>query len=406
MHETLILRLPAFGTDEPVPWLVWHKSQQELIASGELNSVAELSQLKDKASRCEVIVALPGQDVLMTKVTLPAGTKRHLQRIIPYALEEELASDIEELHFAWPDVKGTELPVAVVAKERMNEWLQVLTEAGIDSAYWLPDCFLLPHQEAVWQAMELADSVIVRTGEWQGFTIEKDQFAQLAPSFAAEQENPTEIIHYGSLNWPQTPAPLSAADIEVPFTIAVQAVATGKGINLRQGAYRSQRAKRSVDLPWRGLAAAVSVLFILAVLLNGVRYWQLDSQSEVLKAQAEQLYRDAFPGQTRIVNLTVQLQRQLDSLGLGSGDEASVLVVLQQLAPAFKSQPELQLELLRFQNNELRLQATARSFSQFEAFQQAVKAQGLSIETGSMSNRGEQVSGSLTVQLDGQGEQS
>ncbi|RUO64902.1 type II secretion system protein GspL [Idiomarina ramblicola] len=406
MHETLILRLPAFGSDEPIPWLVWHKSQQELIASGELSSVAELSQLKDKAARCEVIVALPGQDVFMTKVTLPAGAKRHLQRIIPYALEEELASDIDELHFAWPDAKGTELPVAVVAKERMNDWLNVLTNAGIDSAYWVPDCFLLPHQQDNWQAMTLANSVIVRTGEWQGFTIEKDQFAQLAPSFAAEQENPTEIIHYGSLNWPQAPAPLSAADIEVPFTIAVQSIATGKGINLRQGAYRSQRAKRSVDLPWRALATAASVLFVLAVLLNGVRYWQLDSQREVLKTQAEQLYRDAFPGQTRIVNLKVQLQRQLESLGLGSGDEASVLAVLQQLVPAFKSQPDLQLELLRFQNNELRLQATAKSFSQFEAFQQAAKAEGLSIETGSMSNRGDQVSGSLTVDLAGQGAQS
>ncbi|MFP3354945.1 GspL/Epsl periplasmic domain-containing protein, partial [Pseudoalteromonas sp. SIMBA_153] len=84
-----------------------------------------------------------------------------------------------------------------------------------------------------------------------------------------------------------------------------------------------------------------------------------------------------------------QLQRQLESLGLGSADEASVLAVLQQLAPAFKSQPELQLELLRFQNNELRLQATASSFSQFEAFQQAVKAEGLTVEAGSMSNRGE-----------------
>ncbi|MAB21401.1 MAG: type II secretion system protein GspL, partial [Idiomarina sp.] len=80
MQETLILRLPAYGTNEPIPWLVWHKSQQELIASGSLNSVDELSQLKDKAGRCEVIVALPGQDVFMTKVTLPAGTKRHLQR--------------------------------------------------------------------------------------------------------------------------------------------------------------------------------------------------------------------------------------------------------------------------------------------------------------------------------------
>ena len=89
MHETLILRLPAQGTDEPIPWLVWHNGQQELIASGELDSVADLGQLKEKANRCEVIVAVPGQDVLLTRVTLPAGTKRHLQRIIPYALEEE-----------------------------------------------------------------------------------------------------------------------------------------------------------------------------------------------------------------------------------------------------------------------------------------------------------------------------
>ncbi|WP_417437173.1 type II secretion system protein GspL [Idiomarina abyssalis] len=406
MQETLILRLPAYGTNEPIPWLVWHKSQQELIASGSLNSVDELSQLKDKAGRCEVIVALPGQDVFMTKVTLPAGTKRHLQRIIPYALEEELASDIEQLHFAWPDVKGTELPVAVVAKERMDEWLKLLLEAGIDAPYWVPDCFLLPYQEDVWQAIELGDSVIVRTGTWEGFTVEKGQFAELAPALASEQENPTEIVHYGELNWPQSPAPLTAADIEVPFTIAVQSLETGNKLNLRQGNYRSHRAKRSVELPWQAFATAASVLFVLAIVLNGVRYWQLNSQSETLKAQAEQLYRDAFPGNTRIVNLKVQLQRQLDGLGLGNSDQVSVLAVLQQLEPAFKSQPDLQLELLRFQNNELRLQATAKSFSQFESFQQAAKAEGLNIEAGSMSNRGETVSGALTVQVESGGAQS
>ena len=406
MQETLILRLPAYGTNEPIPWLVWHKRQQELIASGSLNSVDELSQLKDKAGRCEVIVALPGQDVFMTKVTLPAGTKRHLQRIVPYALEEELASDIEQLHFSWPDVKGTELPVAVVAKERMDEWLKRLSEAGIDASYWVPDCFLLPYQEGVWQAIELGESVIVRTGAWEGFTVEKGQFAELAPALASEQENPTEIVHYGELNWPQSPAPLTAADIEVPFTIAVQSLETGNKLNLRQGNYRSHRAKRSVELPWRSFAAAASVLFVLAVVLNGVRYWQLNSQSETLKAQAEQLYRDAFPGNTRIVNLKVQLQRQLDGLGLGNSDQVSVLAVLQQLEPAFKSQPDLQLELLRFQNNELRLQATAKSFSQFESFQQAARAEGLDIEAGSMSNRGETVSGALTVQVESRGAQS
>ncbi|MAB21828.1 MAG: type II secretion system protein GspL, partial [Idiomarina sp.] len=232
------------------------------------------------------------------------------------------------------------------------------------------------------------------------------QFAELAPALASEQENPTEIVHYGELNWPQSPAPLTAADIEVPFTIAVQSLETGNKLNLRQGNYRSHRAKRSVELPWQAFATAASVLFVLAIVLNGVRYWQLNSQSETLKAQAEQLYRDAFPGNTRIVNLKVQLQRQLDGLGLGNSDQVSVLAVLQQLEPAFKSQPDLQLELLRFQNNELRLQATAKSFSQFESFQQAAKAEGLNIEAGSMSNRGETVSGALTVQVESGGAQS
>ena len=270
----------------------------------------------------------------------------------------------------------------------------------------MPDCFLLPYQEGVWQAIELGDSIIVRTGAWEGFTVEKEQFAELAPALASEQENPTEIVHYGELNWPQSPAPLTAADIEVPFTIAVQSLETGNKLNLRQGNYRSHRAKRSVELPWQAFATAASVLFVLAIVLNGVRYWQLNSQSETLKAQAEQLYRDAFPGNTRIVNLKVQLQRQLDGLGLGNSDQVSVLAVLQQLEPAFKSEPDLQLELLRFQNNELRLQATAKSFSQFESFQQAAKAEGLNIEAGSMSNRGETVSGALTVQVESGGAQS
>lgn len=402
MQELLILRLPAYGTEEPIPWLMWHKSEQELIASGELHSVEDLPQLADQSVRCDVVVALPGQDVLLTEVTLPAGTKRHLERIIPYALEEELASDIDQLHFAWTDVKGSTLPVAVVAKERMNEWLSWLSDAGIDASEWVPDSFLMPHQSDVWQAIGLANSVVVRTGRWQGFAIEQQHFSMLAPTLAAGRENPTEITHYGELSWPQAPAPLVAADIEVPLSIAVQSLNTGAYLNVRQGAYRPQRRKRQVSMPWRGLAAAVSTLFVLSLLLNGVRYWQLNSQQDALKARAETLYRDAFPGQSRIVNLKVQLQRQLDRLGGSGGDQASVLSLLKQMAPAFQSQPDLKLELLRFQNDELRLQATGNSFAQFEAFQQAVKAQGLTVETGSLRNQGEQVSGALMVRFDSQ----
>ncbi|ASG65172.1 type II secretion system protein GspL [Idiomarina piscisalsi] len=401
MQETLIIRLPAFGTSESIPWLLWHSQQQELIASGELESTAELSQLADKAARSEVIIAIPGQDVFLTQVTLPAGSKKHLDKVIPYALEEELAADIDTLHFAWPETKASTLPVAVVEKAHMQQWLGVLTESGIESNRWLPDIFLLPTHDNEWHAIELGHSVLVRTSTWQGFAVEQAAFSELAPILSSEYDSPEKIVHYGPLDWPQPPTVLESADIEVPMTIAVAALQSNAEINLRQGAFRAKRQRQSSSLPWKPLAVAASVLFVLAVALNGIKYWQLEQQRASLQAKSEQLYRDAFPNETRIVNLRAQLQQKIDRAG-GAGDSGrSVLAALDSLQPAFQAEPSVKLELLRFQNNELRLQATADSFSQLEAFQRAAQNSGVAIEAGSMNNRGDQVSGALTIELQG-----
>jgi len=401
MQETLIIRLPAFGTSESIPWLLWHSQQQELIASGELESTAELSQLADKAARSEVIIAIPGQDVFLTQVTLPAGSKKHLDKVIPYALEEELAADIDTLHFAWPETKASTLPVAVVEKAHMQQWLGVLSESGIESNRWLPDIFLLPAHENEWHAIELGHSVLVRTSTWQGFALEQAAFSELAPILSSEYDSPEKIVHYGPLDWPQPPTVLESADIEVPMTIAVAALQSNAEINLRQGAFRAKRQRQSSNLPWKPLAVAASVLFVLAVTLNGIKYWQLEQQRASLQAKSEQLYRDAFPNETRIVNLRAQLQQKIDSAGGAGGSDRSVLAALDSLQPAFQAEPSVKLELLRFQNNELRLQATADSFSQLEAFQRAAQNNGVAIEAGSMNNRGDQVSGALTIELQG-----
>lgn len=401
MQETLIIRLPAFGTTESIPWLLWHNQQQELIASGELESTEELSQLADKASRSDVVIAVPGQDVFLTQVTLPTGSKKHLDKVIPYALEEELAADIETLHFAWPETKASTIPVAVVEKAHMQQWLGVLSESGIEPNRWLPDIFLLPAHENEWHAIELGHSVLVRTSVWQGFAVERAAFSELAPILSSEYEPPEKIIHYGAIDWPQPPTVLESADIEVPMTIAVAALQSNAEINLRQGAFRARKQRQSSSLPWKPLAIAASVLFVLAITLNGIKYWQLEQQRASLQVKAEQLYREAFPGESRIVNLRAQLQQKIERLGGAGNTESSVIAALDSLQPAFQAEPAVKLELLRFQNNELRLQATAESFSQLEAFQRAAQNNGVAIEAGSMSNRGSQVSGALTIELQG-----
>lgn len=401
MQETLIIRLPAIGTLERIPWLLWHNQQQELIASGELESTAELSQLMEKASRSEVVIAIPGQDVLLTQVTLPAGSKKHLDKIIPYALEEELAADIDTLHFAWAETKASTVPVAVVEKAHMKHWMDVLMESGIDARRWIPDIFLLPAENAEWHTIELGNSVLVRASAWQGFAVEKNAFYELVSVLVNEYDTPEKIVHYGDVSWPQPPAVLEAADTEVPMAISVQALQQSKGINLRQGSFRVKTQAKSSSLPVKPLAIAASFLLVLAITLNGLKYWQLEQQRSVLKAEAEQMYRDVFPSENRIVNLKAQLQQKIERLGGSGNTKGSVIAALDSLQPAFKAEPSVKLELLRFQNNELRLQATAESFSQLESFQRKAQHNGVVIEAGSMSNRGDKVSGALTIELKG-----
>ncbi|WP_404401649.1 type II secretion system protein GspL [Idiomarina seosinensis] len=403
MQEKLYIRLPASSTSaasSPVPWFIWHSQQQQVIASGQLSSPEQLDELQQQARRCVTTLLLPGQDVLLKQVELPAGTRRHLERVIPYALEDELASDIETLHFSWPQSIGkstSAVPVAVIAHERMQQWQQWLSEAQIEADHWCPETLLLPYQPGHWSALLAGDAVIIRTAPWQGLTIEHSQLEAVGPLLAAESGQPETIRHYGELNWDNPPAPLQSADIEQPLS----AFALSEPVlDVRRGRY-AVKSRQQSQLNWKPLAIAAGVAFVVAVGANLLRGYQLNNQAEQLKAQAEQQYRQAFPDQTRIVNLRVQLQRQLQAAGASDEQQQSVLALLQTLQPVFSQQQGMRLELMRYQDGELRLQALANNFSQFEQFQRLARQAGLQVEQGALNNRGNQVAGSITVAAGG-----
>ena len=127
----------------------------------------------------------------------------------------------------------------------------------------------------------------------------------------------------------------------------------------------------------------------------------LNHQAEQLQQQAETLYKKTFPNQTRIVNLRAQMRQQLQSLGIDDQAMPSALAMLDQLAPAFLQQPQLSLELLRYQDGALRMQAVAQNFSQFEAFQSQAQQLGFEVQQGALNNRGDGVAGTLTIAYQG-----
>src|SRR6202042_835192 len=130
-----------------------------------------LSLAQPAAAGRHVCVLVPGTDVLMMEPELPTKAGAKLAQMVPYALEEQLAEDIDELHFAigrrgadsarrTGDAART--PVAVVARALMDEWLGAVQAAGIVPESMYADTDLLPANPGQAVAWLDGDMVVVR----------------------------------------------------------------------------------------------------------------------------------------------------------------------------------------------------------------------------------------------------
>ena len=124
--ESLVIRLPE-AEDAPASWLVVDAAGARLSAvqTGPLTLASSLAAGK------RIIVLVPGVDVLLAEPELPVRGSAKLAQVVPFALEENLAEDVDEMHFAIGrrEAARTGTPVAAVSHARLRGWLERLRAA-------------------------------------------------------------------------------------------------------------------------------------------------------------------------------------------------------------------------------------------------------------------------------------
>src|ERR1700722_11431792 len=175
MAETLLLRLPH-DPDQAPTWLI---VDGRGAAVGPPQS-GPLTLAAARTSGRRVCVLVPGADVLLAEPELPAKTGPKLAQLVPYALEEHLADDIDDLQFAIgrPVGETSRTRVAVVARALLNEWLATLRAAGINPDAIYADSDLLPENPG--QAVVLLEEggVFVRPPGASAVTLPADALSQ------------------------------------------------------------------------------------------------------------------------------------------------------------------------------------------------------------------------------------
>jgi general secretion pathway protein L len=394
MAEYLVIRLGDRSPDA-VSWIAVDSNGTRLSqpAHGSLDLAA--LDVRDRP----VVALVPAADVLTTTVRIPVRGSSRLLATLPFALEEQLADDVEDLHFAAGSRRSDDrVPVAVTAHERMQHWMAMLAEVGISPAMVVPETYGLARIPGTTSLLVAEDQVFYNDGADVQFVMqgvkpsdalatagalrdtsaESDDDDLTAPHLLVycEPEAEKRFEH----DWLALRNELPGVDINLlPDGLLPRlavTIASGAGVNLLQGAYGARTGYRKLFQPWRGAAALLLGLLVIMVAAKGVDYFRLSQEKQQLMAQFTELYREIRPGDDREVADPVGTVNSLRrGLGAGAGPQV-FLPALQELGAALTQNDAVNVEAISYRAGVIDIRLDAPDVASLDAIEQAVKANG------------------------------
>lgn len=394
--EQLVVRLGS-NAEQPVHWLVWSPHEQEIIASGELANAEQLNTLAQRAGQRPITVLVPTSDVYLKTVDLPPKAGRKALAALPFMLEDELTTDISQLFFAVGEKHGNQQSVAIVDKNKIQTWLNIIEQAGLHCDKIIPDVLTLESSENNWSLINLGDQLLVRQGIWQGIQGANDWILQAIEHYSKRQTEPLIINNYSDIELPHLAnIELQQMPLELPMLRLAQGALDSK-FNLLQGDFKQKRKNTNQWHKWR-LAAGLAAIALLTTLIDkGMEINRLSTENSMLTAQLAAEYKRGFPNAGGYRNLRKAVGDNMARLS-STGGSSSLLTLMSQLSEAF-AQTDVKPQTLRFDSSrsEIRMQAVANNFESLETFKRMVEELGFEVQQGSINNKDSQVIGSLSI---------
>lgn len=381
MPDTVFLRR-ARGAEGVFEWLV----SGEAADAGAVRR-GSLAEAAEACSGARTVFLAPGEDVLLTSVDIPARNRQRMLQALPYALEDRLAQDIEEMHFA-PGVRRGDgsLPVAVVERARLEGWLAELRAVGIEPDRVVPDVLAVPYEPGTWTALDDDGMALVRTTTQGGFAIDLDSLAPVLAGALEEagEDRPARLLAHAPEGRMGELEALATLGLEVvPRPLPGPALALmaghaegGEAIELLQGDYNRREQFGRTYRPWLPAAAALVLLVLLNAVVLIYDYVTLNRESARLQAAIEGAYREAFPEAQRVVNPRVQMERGLEAMRRGGSAGGGFLDIMRSTAPVLRQTEGLSVQRVSYRENRLDLALQIRDLQNLDGLVQRITEEG------------------------------
>lgn len=387
MSQRLLIRLQSNGRHA---WLV--------PGSAAASAVQGLPPPETVARAQSIVVLVPGAEVLLLEAPAVSKNRAQLVKAVPYALEDQLAQPVEELHFALADTPGGAMVgVAAVAHVKLKAWLAELAAAGIRPDVVLPESLAL----ATGQLIIEPGSAQLRLGPWRAATLEPDLLAEWL-EFADDGSLP-EIDVFDTRLQPRQQLPPNAVRAYYErqgdaLNLLARGIPAVLPLNLLQGEYAPRHRSAPAARWWRyaGMAAVAALLLAFAQLV--LERQVLAGESERLDDAMRAVLVQSFPEMEKVAGDPPALMRSaLSRLG-GGESSGGLLRTLSQIAPILGSTTRLTTRGIEFRNGVLELAVTAPDVPTLDSLRERLTTvPGLSVELTAANPGANGVDGRMRV---------
>lgn len=411
MSETVFIRLPAHSVQSDIGAVQWLLADANGGRLG-VTTTTTLTEIAPMTVGRRVIVVVPGSEVMLAEPVLPVKSGARLLQVVPFALEEQLAGDVDDMHFA-VGKRGARpgTPVAAVTHERMRTWLGALSDANIQADALYPESILLPSTPGAHTAVVDSGIMYVRPGDLP--TTLDAQPLNEALTLAVPSADTALMLYVAQADYDRQQTEFEAVrdrivDLDIKLLpegalplFALQA-GSDNSLDLLQGAYQKRSSLKTKFEPWKYAAALAGVAVLLHVGYNGSQLWRLSRAETNVDAQIRQVFSSTLPQATNKDPNAArrQFEARLNAFKSG-GDTGGLLPGLAALSDALAQTPDTRIEALSYRSRTLDLRLTAPTVDALDKLRTLTQTGGVQSDLQSATPRDKHVEGRLQLKTPG-----
>lgn len=362
----------------------------------QMRTIEEIRVLQENA---RTIIVFPTAWCGLYQVELPLLSDSKARVAIPFALEDNIAQAVAQVHFGFDKAyyRNGRYWVVVIDKHIMTEWMAKLSNLDLNYDQITIDWFALQPGEAVVGE----ETVLIHSEAFQGAVSldiwdhfehawSKELQWQLFTESAAVQEGAAISDHSKSR-----------------YTWIAERLFKTKILNLCQGEFQHATSQTQVKHKYQlaGILAAAWLVSFIGIHVG--LYMLITHQSQKADQEIAQSYRVFFPGAQQVISPKFRVEQLLKQNQLGHNATLWSLMESWSLAldaqaetlPKQSAKTSLTVQTLQFQNQILTVVFRCDNFSALEKIEAFLQNRHVHVQQVSAATENEQVVAKLELSL-------